>query len=206
MCAPETAERTPGVLEPHAMARNARAQSLRDASPVALTLAAVSLLADVIVVALSAASDVRRCSDGYWTLPKMFLTGAVVIVLPAIAVVGHDLLIRRDYPAERLAMWQLAAVILLAAAAVGGGFLASAVQPAAGGDATGLKLLFFLSFVGRLGSLWLLHRVREPDEVAGAFAWHWPRRQLSAVSQPAYATLLAKSADDLEPTPFDSAA
>ena len=104
---------------PHAVAGNRRARSLRDASPVALTLAAVSLLADVIVVALSAASDVRRCSDGYWTLPQMFVTGAVVIVLPAITVAGHDLLIRRDYPAERLALWQLAAVIVLAAAAVG---------------------------------------------------------------------------------------
>jgi hypothetical protein len=36
--------------------------------------------------------------------------------------------------------------------------------PFGGSNIGGLQLIFLLSFIGRLGSLWLLHKVREPDE------------------------------------------
>jgi hypothetical protein len=56
--------------------------------------------------------------DGYTNLPSVFVPGALLVGGAAIAVIGHDLLIRRDYPQERLAHRYLLAVPLLATLAI----------------------------------------------------------------------------------------
>jgi hypothetical protein len=86
--------------------------------------------------------------------------------------VGGPTLVMRLAPDQRsssyLAAFNAIIGVVMAAAAVLGGQLAAHAGGAfalAGASLGGLQLVFLLSFVGRAGSLWLLHRVREPSEL-----------------------------------------
>lgn len=100
------------------MASRGGAQSLLDSSRAALWLAAIGVGVDALVVGAASRAEIRRCTDGYTNLPSVFVPGALFIGGAAIAVVGHDLLIRRDYPQERLALHYLLAVQRLATLAI----------------------------------------------------------------------------------------
>ena len=84
----------------------------------ALALAVVSVGIDVLVVAMASGAEVRRCADGYTNLMRVFWPSAVVVVVGAVGLLGHDLLIRIDSPQERLASRYLVPALVFAPVAV----------------------------------------------------------------------------------------
>jgi MFS family permease len=116
-------------------------------------------------------------SDSAWALPLLCLFGAFNTPL----AVGAPTLVMRLAPDEKassyLASFNAIIGIVMAGAAILGGYLAglsSAPTINVGVAAIGgLQLIFLLSFIGRLGSLWILQRVHEPGELSLArFAPH----------------------------------
>ncbi|RIK87956.1 MAG: hypothetical protein DCC67_01205 [Planctomycetota bacterium] len=103
-----------------------------------------------------------------WALPLLFLFG----VFQAPLAVGAHTLVMRLAPDERasscLAAFNATMGLVMAGAAVLGGWVSTLVtaQPlvVSGVEIGGLKLVFFLSFVGRLASLALLNRVVDAQE------------------------------------------
>jgi Major Facilitator Superfamily len=104
--------------------------------------------------------------EATWALPLVFLFGAFGTPL----AVGAPTLLMKLAPNELassyLGTFNAMMGVVMAIAAVAGGYLAThvAVEPVTVGGISmeGLKFVFLISFVGRIGSLWLLRRVHEP--------------------------------------------
>lgn len=107
-------------------------------------------------------------ADSAWVLPLVFLFG----VFQAPLAVGAHTLVMRLAPDEKassyLAAFNATMGIVMACAAVFGGWLsgqATTESYSIGGvNVGGLKIVFLLSFVGRLTSLALLNRVADAQE------------------------------------------
>jgi MFS family permease len=115
-------------------------------------------------------------SDSQWALPFLFLFGAFNTPL----AVGSTTLVMRLAPDEKapsyLAAFNAVIGVVAVTAAILGGVLATSSTSLPGVSLLpigGLKLLFLLSFSGRLGSLALLRRVSEPDERPLGSATRW---------------------------------
>ena len=104
-----------------------------------------------------------------WLLPLIFLFGAFGTPL----AVGAPTLVMRLTPNEQassyLATFNAVMGVVMATAAVAGGYLAAnvAAEPMTLGGIPmdGLKIVFLVSFVGRIASLLLLRKVQEPGSV-----------------------------------------
>ncbi len=110
--------------------------------------------------------------DTVWALPFLFLFG---VFNTPLAVGGHALLmhIAPDQRAPSyLALFNAIVGVVMCAAAIGGGYIANSLatqELSVGSDSVfGLKLVFLLSFVGRLASLSLLGKVVSPEPLLAA--------------------------------------
>ena len=97
-----------------------RPPAIRNSSPVAIWLAAVSVCVDVAVVLRASRVDIYRCQDGYSNLTNEFLFSTFVIVIPVAAVFGHDLFIRNEPGGMRLAPRYLVGIVVIACLAIVG--------------------------------------------------------------------------------------
>src|SRR5690606_10457317 len=94
--------------------------------------------------------------EATWTLPLIFMFGVFSTPL----AVGAPTLVMRLAPDERatayLATFSAVMGVVMAAAAIFGGYLAAnlAIEPLTIGGVSlgGLKIVFLMSFVGRIGS------------------------------------------------------
>jgi MFS family permease len=139
--------------------------------------------------------------ESSWALPLIFLFGIFNTPL----AVGAPTLVMRLAPEENassyLATFNAIIGVVMGAAAILGGYLAGLTHSATIniGVATigGLQLIFLLSAVGRMASLWILHKVQEPGELP--LRQLLPQRARSAVAlQPA---TLAEDATLAMPAP-----
>ncbi len=110
-----------------------------------------------------------------WALPLIFLSGAFN---PPLAI-GAPALVMKTAPRHDASLWlgMFNAIMgpVMAVAAVVGGYLASADVSVSlaftSVSSSGIKLVFLLSFIGRLMSLFLLTRVAEPGAMRIATIW-----------------------------------
>lgn len=136
-----------------------------------------------------------------WALPLVFLFG---VFQAPLAVGGHTLVMRLA-PPERasacLATFNATMGLAMACAAVLGGWVSGLVtgQPwmVGGLELGGLKIVFGLSFAGRLASVALLRRVVDPEELPLAN----PRRAWSGVLWPWRPRLSTDAANAIDSRP-----